>query len=124
MPIYEYKCNGCGRIIERFELMSNCSAPTDCVVCGDKADRIISIPSLTGCEPRCGHTKRNWNPEKANDPKTGAAYNVDYDQHILQKPWYEMKIHKNPEVKGTLAWWQKHRNKYGRPKRERKKIFA
>jgi putative FmdB family regulatory protein len=41
MPIYEYRCNDCGR---KFELMQKITekAPKDCKYCSGKVERLIS----------------------------------------------------------------------------------
>lgn len=47
MPVYEYKCNACGR---EFEVQQRMSDPelTDCEVCGKKAlERLISRTAFT-----------------------------------------------------------------------------
>lgn len=43
MPLYEYQCNNCGKVIEEFDLLtSNLPTSLTCPYCSDKALRIIS----------------------------------------------------------------------------------
>jgi putative FmdB family regulatory protein len=47
MPVYEYKCNACGREFEVQQRMSD-DELTDCEVCGKKAlERLISRTAFT-----------------------------------------------------------------------------
>ena len=41
MPIYEYRCEGCGQVIEKFQKMSD-ETVTECPECGAEARRQIS----------------------------------------------------------------------------------
>ena len=41
MPIYEYQCDGCGQVVERWQKISD--APlTECPACGGSLHKIIS----------------------------------------------------------------------------------
>ena len=42
MPIYEYRCPGCGYEFETIRPVSRADAPIDCKVCGMPATRQIS----------------------------------------------------------------------------------
>jgi putative FmdB family regulatory protein len=42
MPIYEYECNKCRKIIEKLEKMSNESCEKCCPVCSGNMKRIMS----------------------------------------------------------------------------------
>ena len=45
MPIYEYKCEKCGKIIEAVQKMSDDPLAT-CEECGGKLEKMISISSF------------------------------------------------------------------------------
>ena len=47
MPIYEYRCKGCGEIFEMFRLISERDATVKCPVCG-KTDSERMISSFFG----------------------------------------------------------------------------
>jgi len=51
MPLYEYKCEKCGKDIE--ELVKSCEAVVKCPVCGEPMKRVYSgkMYSSTGKKP-------------------------------------------------------------------------
>jgi len=51
MPIYEYKCKGCGHIFEEYKLITEECGTEHCPKCGKpKAERIMSAFATSGGE--------------------------------------------------------------------------
>ncbi len=49
MPSYDYKCKECGKVFEVFRHFSDHDKEIKCPNCGsDKAERIFSIPQISG----------------------------------------------------------------------------
>lgn len=49
MPIYEYKCETCGKIFEKFQKINERQDSIKCPVCGsNETKRILSCFSYTG----------------------------------------------------------------------------
>ena len=46
MPTYEYECKECGHVHDRFFKVSECLNAVDCVQCGKKAHKILSITAI------------------------------------------------------------------------------
>jgi len=42
VPIYEYQCQGCGKIVSKLHLKKDETAPMICPDCGGKLERILS----------------------------------------------------------------------------------
>jgi len=54
MPIYEYKCKGCGKLFEIFGRFAEMGGEVNCSNCGnEKTERVFSIPHIEG-EPVAG----------------------------------------------------------------------
>jgi putative FmdB family regulatory protein len=50
MPIYEYKCGGCGHIFEMLRRMSDADTELECPKChSNKVDRQLSTFAAGGC---------------------------------------------------------------------------
>lgn len=45
MPIYEYRCAGCGRVFESLRALAVADDPAPCPDCGKAAKRILSAPA-------------------------------------------------------------------------------
>ncbi len=64
MPIYEYKCQGCGKISELRVPIDSFKKAFTCDVCGRPMEKLISVPSIsTGKQESvktrcCGRTER------------------------------------------------------------------
>jgi putative FmdB family regulatory protein len=54
MPIYDYRCAGCGPFREMRPMLAS-HLPQTCPACGEPAERSISAPFLGGC-PSAGST--------------------------------------------------------------------
>lgn len=49
MPTYDYKCKECGKVFEVFRRFSDYGKEIKCPGCGsDKAERIFSVPQISG----------------------------------------------------------------------------
>lgn len=46
MPLYEFRCQGCGELTALFSAISDAPATCPCARCGARATRIISRPSV------------------------------------------------------------------------------
>lgn len=44
MPIYEYRCSGCGCLIERYIRAASFASVVECPTCSADAHKIISLP--------------------------------------------------------------------------------
>src|SRR5512141_3104039 len=44
MPIFEYRCEGCGEILEALVRGSDVE-PSSCAACGGKLSRLVSLPA-------------------------------------------------------------------------------
>ena len=69
MPIYEYKCQSCGRVSELFAHSFNDSKDPRCPHCGGHSlDRLLSVPGLlkessgSSSNTCCGRTERCEKP--------------------------------------------------------------
>lgn len=51
MPLYEFECNICGKIVEEFFQIKSRPDFVDCPVCHNKAKRIISITGKDWFKP-------------------------------------------------------------------------
>ena len=51
MPIYEYKCNSCGKKFEKIEKFSDAPLETH-EGCGGPVERLLSAPALQLCWAR------------------------------------------------------------------------
>jgi len=52
MPLYEYRCEGCGEVVELLVGFSSADDPGErCPVCGGKLKRIFSV--VAGASPEC-----------------------------------------------------------------------
>ena len=67
MPIYDYRCDTCGHF-EAWGKMSESSAPAQCDICGNYAEKVIAAPSLAilGSTQRIAHER---NEKSAHEPK-------------------------------------------------------
>lgn len=77
MPLYEYRCRGCGRRFERIQKVSD-EPVRECPYCGEPVDRLLGIPALqfkgSGWyvtdygrgNGGSGRTRRNGSPSEAN----------------------------------------------------------
>ncbi|MFO7651846.1 MAG: zinc ribbon domain-containing protein [bacterium] len=79
MPIYEYRCAGCGRVFENLRERAAADSPAPCPGCGKPAERILSAPAGirmgTGHQPGstcCGRDERCDSP-----PCSGGACGRD-----------------------------------------------
>ena len=61
MPLYEYLCSG-GHITEGFAPVEHCSLDTVCSLCGERAQRILSVPNITGATKSGNGFERLWVP--------------------------------------------------------------
>ena len=50
MPLYDYRCGGCGDFRE-FRRMSESDLPVACPVCGTPSGRVIATSFLAGGDP-------------------------------------------------------------------------
>lgn len=76
MPIYEYKCQECGKVSEFFFRTSSDSRTFTCPNCGShNLDKLLSVPSLLKVEADaadttcCGRTKRCETPPCSSEGK-------------------------------------------------------
>ena len=46
MPIYEYYCSTCKQEFEALKSLSQADAPTDCKICGQQGERLLSTFSF------------------------------------------------------------------------------
>jgi putative FmdB family regulatory protein len=52
MPMYEYRCNGCGRTFEQLRRMSEADRAGECPECrSEEVVRILSTFATGGCGP-------------------------------------------------------------------------
>ena len=65
MPLYEYRCKNCGKIIEQYHHHVGAPGQIKCPVCHDKAKRIISQTSFALKEGGVGWAKNGYHPPKA-----------------------------------------------------------
>src|SRR5437762_5666209 len=75
MPIYEYRCLGCGEVFSHLFLHSTDAAgQTQCSACGsDQTRRLISSFAIGGkADPGPGRTAwpTSWNDTNGGDPET------------------------------------------------------
>ncbi len=69
MPLYEYKCESCGRVVEELRAGSDADVPIDCPDCNKPMKRVFSVtggvrmgagrPSGATC---CGRAERCDSP--------------------------------------------------------------
>jgi len=52
MPIYEYRCQNCGSVVEELRTTSTRDEPAQCPKCHSKSERIVSC-----CAPTPGVTQ-------------------------------------------------------------------
>jgi putative FmdB family regulatory protein len=52
MPLYEYKCNGCGQINSELRPASDREEPLECPHCGGAAEVILSTFATTSGDAR------------------------------------------------------------------------
>jgi len=62
MPVYEYKCNSCGQVIEEFQQMSD-EPLTVCPKCSGELKRLISLNSVNVVYGPQEHYEREIKPE-------------------------------------------------------------
>lgn len=55
MPIYDYRCAGCGQVTEVL-VRSTAQAPSVCPSCGGALERMPSAPHVHRGTPNPGHT--------------------------------------------------------------------
>ena len=74
MPIYEYKCQSCGRVSELLAHSFNESKDPRCLHCGSHSlDRLLSVPGLLKERSNplgstcCGRTERCEKPPCSSD---------------------------------------------------------
>lgn len=58
MPIYEYKCPGCGHTLTELSPTTSLVHPT-CALCGTRMDRMVSVSNfqVTGYNAKNGYAK-------------------------------------------------------------------
>jgi putative FmdB family regulatory protein len=58
MPLYEYRCEDCGRTFEKLRRMSDADAAAECPYCeSGEARRQISTFATGGCAPGAGGSR-------------------------------------------------------------------
>ncbi|MBN2537013.1 zinc ribbon domain-containing protein [candidate division WOR-3 bacterium] len=69
MPIYEYRCEPCGRTVEWLRRAGEADEPVECPDCGKPMERVFSVPGGirmgTGRAPGttcCGRSERCDSP--------------------------------------------------------------
>ncbi|KPJ51289.1 hypothetical protein AMJ40_00330 [candidate division TA06 bacterium DG_26] len=74
MPIYEYRCSECGKVMEVFQKQSKPNETVVCPGCGSKkVERLISAPARVimgnshGESTCCGRTERCETPPCSTD---------------------------------------------------------
>jgi putative FmdB family regulatory protein len=75
MPVYEYQCEKCGKILEVFQLGLAEKPPKSCPECGGKdLPKIMSLPGMVRCEnPAAGESAwriKGKEAEKAGEKST------------------------------------------------------
>ena len=58
MPIYEYRCQNCGKIFEKFRKMSDSDAGVQCPYClAEEVERLLSAFATSGCGSSAGRSR-------------------------------------------------------------------
>lgn len=101
MPLYDYRCDDCGRFTDR-RPMSEAAAPADCPTCRTPARRIISAPFVANMNPhtRIAHQR---NEKSADEP-----------QFVQKKISHDADAHPHRHGHGC-GHAHKHSHGHGRP---------
>ena len=101
MPFYDYRCEDCGAM-EVDVLFQTSDLAVDTIICGQcggTMQRQFPLTQFIGWE-RMILNRKTFNPEKSEDPVTGAEYSIRYCESVSGTSRHEMNDGSNPDPRG------------------------